>query len=313
MKVRGHVYDDYPDYYDHVPKPRPGEGGYQILGYDGAGIVEAVGSSVKGFGQGDEVYYSGSPIRQGSNAEYQLVDSRSVAKKPKSLDFIQAAAMPLTWITAYEALVERLGIRKGEQAAVLIINGAGGVGSVATQIARRVLELPVVITTTSRPETEAFSKEMGATHTVNHREDLPSQVEKLNLKVPVKYIFITHSTAPYVEPCAKICAPFGKVCSVVQTKEFPMYGTEFLAKSLTFVWELIGTKPWYHTDVESHGRMLEELAELLDKNEIQCHMQQRLRLNIEGLRKGHELIEASKTIGKNALGVDWGEGTAPFT
>lgn len=312
IKVRGHVYDDYPDYYDHVPKPRPGEGGYQILGYDGAGIIEVAGSSVKGFEPGDEVFYAGSPIRHGSNAEYQLVDSRSAAKKPKNLDFIEAAAMPLTWITAYEALVERMEIQKGEQAAVLIINGAGGVGSVATQIARHVLQLPVVITTTSRPETEKFSKEMGATHTVNHREDLPSQIEKLDLKVPVKYIFITHSTAPYLGPCAKICAPFGKVCSIVQTQDFPMYGTEFMAKSLTFVWELLGSKPWYGTDIESHGIMLQELAELLDKKEVQCHLQQKLRLDVEGLRKGHELIEAGRTIGKNALSVDFGEGSAPF-
>jgi NADPH:quinone reductase-like Zn-dependent oxidoreductase len=123
-KVRAGTYDDYPDYYDHVPKP------YQILGFDGAGIVENVGAEVKEFQPGDEVFYSGSPIRHGSNAELQLVDSRAVAKKPSSLDFAQAAAMPLTWITAYEALVERMNITKGEKAGVLIINGSGGMSSV---------------------------------------------------------------------------------------------------------------------------------------------------------------------------------------
>ena len=108
------------DYYDHVPQPD------QICGFDGAGIVEDVGEAVTDFRAGDEAFFSGSPIRQGSNAEFELVDARSVAKKPRSLNFVQAASMPLTYITAYEALVERLEIKKGEQAALLIINGAGG-------------------------------------------------------------------------------------------------------------------------------------------------------------------------------------------
>lgn len=212
--------------------------------------------------------------------------------------------MPLTWITAYEALVERMGIRKDEQAAILIVNGAGGVGSVASQIARTILKLPVVITTTSRPETTSFSKSMGATHTVNHREDLPSQIAKLDLKVPLKYIFLTHSTASYLSPAVAACAPFGKICSIVQTKEFPQYGTEMMAKSLTFVWELLGTKPWYGVDVASHGRMLEELAKMLDQGEVKCHHQITLPLTVEGLRKAHEAIESGGSIGKVGLGVD---------
>lgn len=149
--------------------------------------MEAVGSECSYFKVGDEVFYSGSPIRQGSNAEYQLVDERSVGQKPKRLDFVEAAVMPLTYITAYEALVERLGIKKGERTAILIINGAGGVGAVAIQIARVLLEVPVVITTASRPETISFAKAMGATHVVNHREDVSKQVADLNLDLPLKY------------------------------------------------------------------------------------------------------------------------------
>lgn len=334
--VRSHVYDDYPDYYDNVPRPSPGEqGGYQIIGYDGAGVIEQVGSQVSSFKPGDEVYYAGSPIRHGSNAEYQLVDSRSVAHKPKNLDFVQAAAMPLTWITAYEALVERMEIQKGEKAGILIVNGAGGtfdrpvpsrpvldglsdfplagVGSVASQIARQVLQLPVVITTASRPETQEFSKSMGATHTINHREDLPSQVEKLNLDVPIKYVFITHSTTPYLAPAAAICAPFGKVCSIVQTKDMSMYGTEFMAKSLSFIWELLGTKPYYGVDVESHGRILQELAKLLEESKVQCHLQQKFSLDVKGLREAHEIIESGGSIGKNGLAIDVGDEKAAFT
>jgi NADPH:quinone reductase-like Zn-dependent oxidoreductase len=166
-KVRAGVYDDYPDYYDRTPELP------QILGFDASGVVESIGPDVSRFKTGDEVYYAGSPIRQGSNAEFQFVDSRSVALKPKSLDWGQAAAMPLTFITAREALVERMGIQEGEEAGILIVNGAGGVGSVASQIARQVLKLPVVITTASREETVKFSKDTGrATHTVNHREDI---------------------------------------------------------------------------------------------------------------------------------------------
>ena len=132
------------------------------------------------------MFYSGSPIRNGSNAEFQLVDERSVGHKPKRLDMVEAAAMPLTYITAYQALVEQMKIETKEEAALLIINGAGGVGAVASQIARQLLELPAVITTASRPESVDFTKKMGATHVLNHREDLEKQIQKLNLSVPVK-------------------------------------------------------------------------------------------------------------------------------
>ncbi|KAF3051236.1 hypothetical protein E8E11_008604 [Didymella keratinophila] len=296
-KVRAGVYDDYPDYYDRAPRPP------QILGFDAAGIVESAGPSVSRFAPGDEVFYAGSPIRQGSNAESQLVDSRSVALKPKSLDWGQSASMPLTWITAWEALVERLGIQEGEDAGILIVNGAGGVGSVASQIARRVLKLPVVVTTASREETVAFSKDVGgATHTVNHREDLVKQVQALKLDVPIRYVFITHTpTSGYLEPAAKILAPFGKVCSIVQDKEMPMYGTEFMAKSLTFVWALLGTKPYYGVQPESHGQILDRLRELLDNGDVKCHNTKKLKMDEAGVRQAHEIIEGGKAIGKVSL------------
>ncbi|KAL9057718.1 MAG: hypothetical protein Q9162_002192 [Coniocarpon cinnabarinum] len=262
IKVRSGIYDDYPDYFDHVPAKD------QIIGFDGAGIVEATGPHVQNFKAGDHVYYSGSPTRPGSNAELQLVDARSVGHKPKTLSWTQAAALPLTYVTAYEALLERMEIRVGEQAGVLIVNGAGGVGSVATQIAREILRLPVVITTTSRDETTAFSQTMGATHTVNHREDITAQVKALNVppSTPLKYVFITHSTTPYLHPAAALCAPFGKVCSIVQTKEMSA---------------MYGTKPWYGVDMESHGRMLEELARMIDEGRIKGTMQ-REGVDVEG-------------------------------
>ncbi|KAK4960312.1 hypothetical protein LTR10_003206 [Elasticomyces elasticus] len=300
-KVRGGVYDDYPDYYEHTPALP------HIVGFDGAGVVEEVGENVHELKKGDEIYYSGSPIRQGSNAEYQLVDSRSVAHKPKSLSMVEAAAMPLTWITAYEALVERMEIKEGENVGILIINGAGGIGAVASQIARTLLKLPIVVTTTSREATENFSKDMGATHTINHREDIVQQMKDLKLDIPIKYIFITHTPADkYIIDSAAICAPLGKVCSIVQTEEMPMYGTEWMAKSLTFVWELLSTKPYYKVEdqMDSHGKILKQLADLIDNGTIKCHLQQTLPLTLDGLRSGHEILEASGAMGKIGLSFD---------
>jgi NADPH:quinone reductase-like Zn-dependent oxidoreductase len=181
--VRKGVYDDTPDYYQKVAGLlRP----YHCIGIDGAGIVSEVGPHVKNFKPGDEVFYISKPILQGTNREYQIVNELTVGHKPKTLDFVESAALPLTYGTAYDALVERMGIQKRENVGLLIINGAGGVGSVASQIARSVLELPVVITTASRPETIAFTKAMGATHVINHRKDLRPQIKELNLDVPIK-------------------------------------------------------------------------------------------------------------------------------
>lgn len=182
IKVRKGVYDDAPDYYKKVAGLKP----YHCIGFDGAGIVVDVGPDVKHFKSGDEIFYVSATVRQGTNEEYQLVNEQTVGHKPKTLDFVESAALPLTYGTAYEALVERMGIKKGENVGLLIINGAGGVGSVASQIARSVLELPVVITTASRPETIAFTKEMGATHVINHKADLKAQIKDLNLDVPIK-------------------------------------------------------------------------------------------------------------------------------
>ncbi|KZZ91231.1 Alcohol dehydrogenase superfamily, zinc-type [Ascosphaera apis ARSEF 7405] len=256
-KARAGTYDDYPDYYDHVPRP------FHILGFDGAGIVVERGELCHLTNVGDHVYYSGSPIRQGANAEYQAVDERSLAKMPKSVNFAQAASLPLTYITAYEALVERLEIIQGEKAGILIINGAGGVGAMATQLAKDYLYMPVIVTTASRPETQEFSKKMGATHVVNHHEDIVEQIKKLDLE-----------------------------------GEARMYGTEFMAKSLSFVWALIGTKPYYGVNLSSHRKILQELAELVDRGVIRCNVTEVLPFTLEGIREAHKKSETSKSIGK---------------
>jgi zinc-binding alcohol dehydrogenase family protein len=297
-KVRGGVYDDYPDYYDHVPFNTDK---YQILGYDSAGVVEQVGPDVSRFKIGDEVYFVASPFRHGSNAEFVLVDERSVALKPRSLLFEHAAGIPLTALTAWESLVERLEIKEGEQAAILIINGAGGVGSIASQICAEILHLPVIISTASREETRNFCKEMGATHIINHHDDIVKQINELNLNVPLKYAFITHTTVEeYVKICADVLVPFGKMCSIVQGN-FDMYGTPSMAKSLTFVWELLSTKIRYGGNFEVHGQVLEKLANLIDQGKIKSHVTQVFEFNRENLKKVHDIIDKGKAIGKITL------------
>ena len=188
---------------------------------------------------------------------------------------------------------------------MLIINGAGVVGAVASQIARSVLKMPVVVTTASRPETVEFTKSMGATNTVNHREDVVAQVKDVKLDVPLKYIFITHRTEQYLAHCAELAAPFGKVCSIVQTPEMDrMYGTPCTGKSLTIVWALLGTKPYYGEDPDSHGKILDELRDSLEKREVKCHLTKTLPLTLEGVKQGHTILESEGSIGKIALGID---------
>ncbi|CAF4122355.1 unnamed protein product [Adineta steineri] len=298
VKVRGGVYDDYPDYFDRVPLNKDK---YQILGFDSAGIIEQIGPDVTRFKVGDEIYFVASPFGHGSDAELVLSDERGAALKPRSLSFEHAAGIPLTALTAWESLVERLEIKEGEQAAILIINGAGGVGSIATQICAKILRLPVIITTASREETKKFSKEMGATHVINHHEDIRKQINDLKLNIPLKYAYITHTTVDeYVKICADVLSPFGKMCSIVQGN-FDFYGTPSMAKSLTFVWALLGTKVRYGVDIEMHGEVLEKLSKLIDQGEIKSHVTQTFDFNCENLKKVHDIVEKGKAIGKITL------------
>ncbi|KAI4860458.1 quinone oxidoreductase [Hypoxylon rubiginosum] len=316
IKVRGGVYDDPTDYYERVKPLTQEPPNFHIIGYDGAGIVLETGPDVKYFKAGDEIFYLANPSEQGTYAEEVIVDERHAGHKPKLLDFVQAAAMPLTYGTAYESLVDRLEIKEGERAGILIINGGGGMGSIASQIARYILKLPVVITTASRPETIAFSKKMGATHVINHRKDIVQQIKDLNLPedIPLRYAYLTSRTEQYLKPAAEILAPFGKICSIVQA-HFDMYGSEMMSKSLDFVWCWIATGAYhnyYGDHPEKHHQWYEDLARRVDAGEIKCHLMKRLRLTAEGIREAHRKIEEGKMIGKIGLGVDEpGEGE-PF-
>lgn len=208
----------------------------RILGWDAAGIVEQVGDAVTQFQPGDEVYYAGSIIRAGSNSEYQAVDARIMGRKPASLSFEQAAALPLTTITAWEALFERLGIEPektvGNQSrSILIIGGAGGVGSIAIQLAKQVAGL-TVIATASRPETVDWCLKLGADYTINHHQPFKTELDKTGMQ-EVNYILCLNDTEQHLPNMADVIKPQGKICSIVET-ENPLEMNLIKNKSVTF-------------------------------------------------------------------------------
>ncbi len=281
------------------PQPR-------VLGWDAAGTVAAVGPEVTLFKPGDEVYYAGDVTRQGSNSELQLVDERIVARKPRTLDFAQAAAIPLTAITAWECYFDRMkidpdGAQRG--ATLLIIGGAGGVGSVGIQIAK--IAGLTVIATASRPETVAWVKDLGADHVVDHSRPLRPQLEALGLKF-VDYIANFNDTDRYWEQMGDLVAPQGAVCMIVGSKG-PLVQDAVRAKSATVCWELMFTRPRFKTrDMVEQHRLLTRVAELIDSGRIRGTLRETLRpINAANLRLAHAKLESGTTIGKVVV-AGWG-------
>jgi zinc-binding alcohol dehydrogenase family protein len=282
-----------------APNPKV-ESSPRVLGWDAAGTVAAVGPEVTLFKPGDEVYYAGDVTRQGSNSELQLVDERIVAKKPKSLDFAQAAAIPLTAITAWEAYFDRMKIDPGSAhrgRSLLIIGGAGGVGSIGIQIAKVVAGLNV-IATASRPETSAWCKELGADHVVDHTKPLRPQIEALGLK-NVDYIANYNDTEKYWDQMGDLVAPQGAVCMIVGLKG-PLVMDAVRNKSATVCWELMFTRPRFGApDMIEQHRLLTRVAELIDARKIRGTVRETLRpINAANLRAAHAKLESGTTIGK---------------
>lgn len=285
----------------------PQEGNYdppRVLGWDAAGIVEEVGEQVTLFKSGDEVYYAGDITRQGSNAELQLVDERIVGMKPKNLTFKEAAALPLTTITAWESLFVRLGInRKGENnKTLLIIGGAGGVGSMATQLAKTVSGL-TIIATASRDKTIRWCKKQGADYVINHFESLPSQIEKLKLNVD--YIFCCNNTDKHWPGMVELVRPQGRICTIVENTD-PLDTTLPKTKSLTHVWEFMYTRSMFATpDMQAQGELLNRVSTLIEEEVLVTTMQEDFgEINVENLKKAHARLEQGTMIGKLVLGCD---------
>ncbi|MBB3657306.1 NADPH2:quinone reductase [Rhizobium sp. BK650] len=274
----------------------------RVLGFDAAGIVRAVGSDVSLFKPGDEVFYSGVINRPGSNAEFQLVDERIVGRKPKSLDFAAAAALPLTSITAYEALFDRLRVTDpvpGAAPALLIIGGAGGVGSIAIQIARALTDL-TVIATASRPETQAWVKELGAHHVIDHSQPIAPQVEALGIGAP-GFIFSTTNTDKHVADIVEALAPQGRFALIDDPRTFDI--VPFKRKAVSVHWELMFTRPLFGTpDMIEQHKLLNRISELVDAGKIRTTLSETVgTINAANLKKAHAMVESGKMKGKAVL------------
>ena len=280
----------------------PTEGEYKVLGWDAAGIVKAIGSDVTMFKPGDEVFYAGAINRGGSNAEFHLVDERIVGLKPKSLDFAAAAALPLTSITAYEALFDRIKVQDpvpGAANAILIIGGAGGVGSIAIQIAR-VLTGLTVIATASRPETQAWVKELGAHHVIDHSKPLAPQIEALGIGA-LAFFFSTTNTSDHIASIVEAIAPQGRFGLIDDPKVLDV--APFKRKAVSTHWELMFTRPLFNTaDMIEQHKLLNKIAELVDAGRIRTTLTETLgTINAANLKKAHALIETGKMKGKVVL------------
>lgn len=272
----------------------------QIPGYDGVGEVVALGSAVTTLAIGDRVYYAGDFTRPGSNAEYQAVDSRVVAKAPARLTDAEAAALPLTALTGWEALFDRMRVDPTEKGkTLLMIGGAGGVGSITIQLAKQLTHL-TVIATASRPETEAWVKDMGADYVANHR-DLVNSVKALGFE-NVDYIFNAADTEGHWEAMVELIKPQGMICSIVETHQ-PIDLSQLQFKSAGFIWELMFTRPMYQTDdiAEQHA-ILFQLANLVDSGRIRTTLTHSLHgLSAESIKQAHQQSESGTTIGKLAI------------
>ncbi|VXC48199.1 zinc-binding alcohol dehydrogenase family protein [Massilia sp. 9I] len=239
----------------------------RILGWDVAGTVVEVGAAVTRVKQGDKVYYAGDLGRPGGYSEFHAVDERIVAHMPASLDFESAAGLPLSALTAWEALFDRLAIAPHQEAdrerkSILIIGAAGGVGSMAVQLAARYAGLQV-IATASRPQSEAWVRELGASHVVNHFGDIPAQIRELEVG-PIDYVLLLGDTAAYFQVAAEVVAPQGKICAAVEASA-PVDLNLLWDKSITLVWEMVFTRTDYQTaDMERQGHILAQLADLID-------------------------------------------------
>lgn len=275
----------------------------RVLGWDVAGVVTATGPDVTLFRPGDAVYYAGSSIRPGGNAQFHLVDERITGRKPERLGFADAAALPLTTITAWQGMFERMGIStSGADAgkSLLIIGGAGGVGSICTQLAKRVAGL-TVIATASRPASADWARAMGADHVVDHSRDLPGQLKDCG-NTEVDYVFCANASQRHFPNFPALLRPQGKICSIVDAPDAVDF-ERLKRKSITFCWEAMFTRPVFQTpDMIAQHELLGRAATLIDSGVLRTTAAVNLgRINAANLKQAHGLIEQGHTLGKIVL------------
>jgi len=272
-------------------------GATKVLGYDAAGVVSAVGSDVSRFEVGDEVYYAGSIDRAGTNSAYHLVHENIVGIKPTTLTFAEAAAMPLTAITAWEALFERLQLTNESSGTMLVVGAAGGVGSMMIQLARQLTSL-TLIATASRPESRTWVTELGAHHVVDHRSDL---VESVRAIAPdgVDYLFSAYSKGN-LEVFSEVLKPYGKIVVIDDPGQVDMGALK--RKSIAWLWEFMFTAALFTPESRSQHHILNAVTELVDAGVIRSTLSTQLRpINAEMLRRAHGLVEDGSIIGKIVL------------
>ena len=280
----------------------PDTGQARILGFDAVGIVREIGAEVSLFKVGDAVWYAGAIDRPGSNSEFQCVDERIVGRKPATLSAAEAAALPLTAITAWELLFDRLQVpREAHTPASLLVTGAaGGVGSILVQLARQLTGL-TVIGTASRPETRDWVVQMGAHHVIDHRQPLAAQVAALDAP-PVMYVASLTHTEQHFAQIVELLAPQGKLALIDDPAE--LIDIRLLKrKSISLHWELMFTRSLFQTaDMQAQHALLNEVAALVEQGRLRTTMQQNLgTINAANLMQAHRLIESGSTIGKIVL------------
>ena len=276
----------------------------KILGYDAAGVVEQVGSAVTLFQPGDEVWYAGSIARSGSDAELHLVDERITGPKPATLDFAEAAAMPLTTLTAWEALFDRLRLTSASTGTLLILGAAGGVGSILIQLARQLTGLEV-IGTASRADSQQWVLDRGAHRVVNHHDDLAAA-----LPDGVDYVFSPHS-AGMIETFARIVRPYGAVVAIDEPPNLDLLPLK--SKSIAWHWELMFTRALYDPASTAQHDILRQAAALVDQGVLHTTLTERIDgITAANLRRAHASVESGSAIGKTVVAGPW-PGPPPAT
>ena len=280
----------------------PPSGHWRILGWDAVGIVRAVGPEVTLFAPGDRVWYAGDITRQGTNAELHLVDERLVGRMPETLDSAEAAALPLTSITAWEMLFDRLGLTPGKKMTdqcLLIIGAGGGVGSIMTQLARRLTGL-TVIGTASRPETQEWVRKLGAHHVIDHTRPLSEELRRIGIPLVSHIVSLTQTDLHYPE-IVEVIAPQGKFGLIDDPTSIDI--TKLKGKSVSLHWELMFTRSKFRTaDMIAQHRILTEMAALVDDGLIRSTLVDAMApINAHNLKRAHALIESGKSRGKIVL------------
>ena len=284
----------------------PEDGNHKVLGWDAVGEVVAVGEAVSSFKPGDTVFYAGDLNRQGSNAEYQLVDERIVGLKPKSLSNAEAAALPLTTITAWEMLFDHLSIQQQSPDAIektddviLVVGAAGGVGSIFIQLVKK-LTGATVIATASRESSQAWVKKLGADYIVDHSKPLQPQVEALGIG-QVTHVASLNGTGDYFEAYTELLVPFGKIALIDDPGAIDI--SKIKLKSLSFHWEFMFARSMFNAkDMDEQSKLLNRVSDLIDQGYIQTTVGKNLgTINADNLKAAHEELESGRSIGKIVL------------